>query len=329
MNMKLKLILSVLLLTGSAMAQEQLAPTELKRKTVVTEPQTLYKGFFRSGLAFNYSTIDKFFNVDGKRESLASNAWANSWFFYAYLSYGITDRLQVDVLLPYRFNQIYQSTSWEAPGLGIGRGSKWKNTGKGLSDLSFTVAYQILPEIEKRPSFTFYLSGILPTGEKNPKNIKRDEITEIFGVKEFDPAVGSGEPSLQGEIRVRKVKYPFSYQFSGSYQYFFGGKKILNLNTPVLEERPFRSGSNLALYGTLNFHLNDWIALRNSTQYFFSVRDEYDGEKEEDNSWVVEYIPGITFQIKQFRIAQAINIPLFGKLSAGDPSFTVIMAYTF
>jgi hypothetical protein len=109
--------------------QEQLTPAELKQKTIVTEPQTLYKGFFRAGMAFNYGTIDKIFTVDGDRESLPSNIWANSWFFQTYLMYGISDRLQVEVMLPYRFQQIYQSYEVEAPDLGQVGVTKWKTTG--------------------------------------------------------------------------------------------------------------------------------------------------------------------------------------------------------
>jgi hypothetical protein len=301
-----------------AQVQEQLTPTELKQKTIVTEPQTLYKGFFRAGVAFNYSTIDKIFTKDGKRESLESNIWANSWFFQTYLMYGISDRLQVEVGVPYKFEQIYQSLAFEAPGLQVGV-EKWKTKATGLSDISVSAAYQIITETETRHSITAFVTATLPTGEKNPTNIKNQ--------KEYDRPVGAGEASVSTTLRMRKVRYPFSYSVFGSYQIFFGGEKILD---PLdSEEKPFQSGNNISAGGYFNFHINDWIAIRNSVDYFFSIRDEYDGVEEDDDSWVFQYYPGISFQIKRFRIDQAVTVPLFGKLSSADASYFVVLQYTF
>ncbi|MFZ2905791.1 MAG: hypothetical protein WAZ98_06285 [Cyclobacteriaceae bacterium] len=311
--------LQALVLLVNGQVQEQLTPIEMKQRTIVTEPQTQYKGFFRAGLALNYSTIDKIFDEKGDRVSLESNIWANAWFFQTFLMYGITNRLQVEVMVPYRFEQIYQSVAYEAPDQGEVGVSKWKTEATGLSDLHVTVAYQLLTETEIRPSITAFVTGLLPTGEKNFTNIKSDQ--------EFDKPVGSGEPSVNTVLRLRKVHYPFSYSVFGSYEVFFGGEKILD--PADTEEKPFQSGNNFSVGGYFNFHLNDWIAIRNSLDYFFSLADEYDGVKEEYNSWVFQYYPGISFQIKQFRIDQAVTIPLFGKSSAADPSYFLIVQYTF
>jgi hypothetical protein len=209
--------------------------------------------------------------------------------------------------------------AWEAPDAGLVEVTKWKNTGKGLSDLSITGGYQFITEKETRPSLTGFVTANLPTGEKNPTHIKNG--------KEYDQAVGSGEASVNVELRLRKVSYPFSYSVYGSYQEFFGGKKILKPGDTG--EKPFRSGSNISVGGYFYFHLNDWIAFRNSADYFFSVRDEYDGVKEEYDSWVLQYYPGVNFQIKQFRIGQAVTVPLLGKHTSADPSYTLVMQYTF
>jgi hypothetical protein len=117
--------------------------------------------------------------------------------------------------------------------------------------------------------------------------------------------VGAGESSVNPLLRLRKVRYPFSYSIFGCYQVFFGGEKLLDATDT--EEKPFKSGSNFSAGGYFNFHLNDWIAIRNSVDYFFSLRDEYDGVEEEEDSWVFQYYPGISFQIKQFRIDQAVT----------------------
>lgn len=321
--MKVSIAITILFLISGApllaQVQEQLTPTELKQKTIVTEPQTLYKGFFRAGIAFNYSTTDKIFTIDGKRESLASNVWANSWFIQNFLMYGISDRLQVEVNIPYRFQQIYQSFRVEAPDFGVVETQRWKTKSTGLSDLSIAVVYQLIPEREASPSQTLYVTANLPTGEKN--------FTDVKNEREFSPPVGAGEASLTATYRLRKVSYPFAYSGFVSYQHFFGGTKLLDpLDT---DERPFQSGANYSVGGYVNFHLNEWIAIRNSADYFFSVRDEYDGVKEEHDSWVIQYYPGLSFQIKQFRIDQAVNVPIAGKLSSADPSYFIIIQYTF
>jgi len=309
----------VLLSAFYAAAQDQLTPTEKKQRTVVTEPQTLYKGFLRAGMAFSFSTIDKSFDDKGKRQPWPTNIWSSSLLVQTWLAYGITNRLQVEVSMPYRVDQIYQSLSFESIDIGMVEVIKWKNKGTGLSDISITGAYQFITEKETRPSITGYLMTTIPTGEKNPTNIKNEN--------EYDLAVGSGEASIHLELRLRKVKYPFSYSVYGSYQEFLGGEKILD---PVdTREKPFRSGSNISVGGYFYFHLNDWIAFRNSADYFFSVRDEYDGVKEKYDSWVIQYYPGVNFQIKQFRIGQAVNVPLFGKYTSADPSYIIVVQYTF
>jgi hypothetical protein len=302
-----------------AQVQEQLTPTELKQKTIVTEPQTLYKGFFRAGVAFNYGTIDKIFTLEGKRESLASNIWANSWFVQSFLMYGISDRFQVEVIIPYRFQQIYQSFRIEAPDYDLVETQRWKTKSTGLSDLSIMAAYQLIPEKNVTPSQTLFVTANLPTGEKNFTNIKNQ--------REFSPPAGAGEASLVAVYRLRKVSYPFAYSAFVSYQHFFGGSKLLDpLDT---QEKPFRSGSNYSVGGYINFHLNEWIAIRNSGDYFFSVRDEYDGVQEENDSWGIQYYPGLSFQLKQFRVDQAVNVPITGKLASADPSYFIIVQYTF
>jgi hypothetical protein len=322
MMRKIQLIIGLLFSVhhnSNAQVQEQLTPVELKQKTVVTEPQTLYKGFFRAGLAMNYNVLNKIFTAEKKRESLASNIWANSWFIQTFFMYGISDRIQVELNIPYRFLHIYQSYRYEAPDIDYVGVQKWNTKGTGLSDLTASIAYQLVTEDLNKPSQTIYLYGIIPTGEKNFSNIKNE--------REFDRPVGAGEASVNVLYRLRKINYPLAYSVYLSYQYFFGGKKLLDpLDT---KERSFQSGSNYSVGGNLFFHLNEWIAFRNSFDYFYSLRDEYDGVKEPDDSWVLQYYPGLSFQVKQFRIDQAVNVPLIGKLTSADPSYLLVLSYMF
>jgi hypothetical protein len=303
----------------TAQVEEQITPSELKQKTIVTEPQTLYKGFFRAGLAYNYGALDKIFNDKGKKESLPSNIWANSAFLQLFLVYGITDRLQAEVRIPYRSDQVYQSFVYEFPDFDSVGVAKWHNKSSGLGDLAFSVGYQLLTEKLTTPSITGYLSVQLPTGEKNPTKIKND--------REYKQPMGSGEVSIDAGLRLRKIRYPFVYTINASFTYFNGGKKLLD--PAETEEKNFRSGSNFSVGGALNFHVNDWIAVRNFLDYYLSKADTYDGETEKNDSWVIQYYPGLSFQVKRFRIDQAVTIPLTGKLSAADPGYILILQYTF
>jgi hypothetical protein len=313
------LILSASAGKSAAQVHEEFTPTERKQLTVVTEPQTLYKGFLRSGISSNYSTIDKVFAVDGKRESLPSNIWADSWNVAVSLMYGISNRLQADISLPYRYSQIYQSVRQEAPEISSVQTKKWSQTINGLGDISATAAFQLITEEDRRPSQTIFASVRLPTGEKNPRDVKNEF--------EYSPGPGSGEAAMDMTYRLRKTHYPYVYSFYVSYQHFFGGKKLLHPTDNL--ERLFKSGSNVSFGGYYIIHLNDWIALRNSIDSFFSYADTYDKTIEENNSWVIQCFPGLNFQISQFRIAQGVTVPLWGSFAAADPNYTVILQYTF
>jgi hypothetical protein len=170
-----------------------------------------------------------------------------------------------------------------------------------------------------RPSLALFLTATLPTGQKNPTKIKSDQ--------DYKQALGAGEASINTSFRLRKINYPFVYSFSVDYVYFLGGKKLLG--PTETEEKSFQSGSNIDVGGYFNFHMNDWIAFRNIAEFFYSNADTYDGETEENNSWSLQYYPGLSFQVKQFRIDQAVTIPLKGKLSTADPAYIISIMCTF
>ncbi|HPI80864.1 MAG TPA: hypothetical protein PLM35_10065 [Cyclobacteriaceae bacterium] len=312
------LFVFLFLMTPQAMAQveEQLTPVQKKQKTLVTEPQTLYKGFVRGGLSFSYGTVDKYFDANGTRKSFTTNIWASSWFVQAFVVYGVTDRLQVEFRLPYRVNNIYQSYDLELDQVET---IKWNASGNGLGDVNVGLGYQLVTENPLRPSLTSYFTASLPTGKKNPEAVVND--------REYKRPSGSGEPSLDVRLQVRRIAYPFSYTASVSYTYFFGGKKILD---PLdSQERPFRSGNNFNMDGSFNFHLNDWIAIQNTLTYFLSGKDEFDGVPEEENSWVLQYYSGLSFQVKRFRINEVFLVPISGRQSSADPSYIFALSYVF
>src|SRR3989337_3382146 len=105
------LLLSIL---GFAQVQEQVSPAERKQQTIVTEPVTLYKGFFRAGLATWYNVIDKIF-LDSRKQAQPGNIWGSTFSLSIYGQYGISDRLMAEGSVPYVRDNIYQSVVYELP----------------------------------------------------------------------------------------------------------------------------------------------------------------------------------------------------------------------
>ena len=318
-----KLVTILTILIGSyavhAQVQEQLGPTEKKHATLVTEPLTVYKGFFRAGLATNYSVVDKIFQEDGKKESLSGNIWGSSWTFYAYLQYGITDRLMIDLFLPYMTGSIKQSLLFVDQTTGDQAIFKWDSPANGLSDLDVSVAYQIVTETASRPALGLFVVGTLPTGEKDPSN--EDPLTGSY-----DRPTGSGAFHVNTTLKLRKVVYPFSYTISASYKLKMEGEKKLEPSTPNVT---FKDGNVLNLAGIFNLHLNDWIVFKNIADYYSFAEGEVEGLKSGGSSWLMNYTAGLSFQLKKLRLDQAVSFPLMGKLSAADPSYILIVQYTF
>ena len=302
-----------------AQVETQLTPAEMKQRTIVTEPQTIYKGYFRGSMAYGFAVLDKIFSDKGKREPFPGNIWSTSSSVSLGVVYGITNRLQVGVTLPYQSNKIFQSFIAEFPLSDSVAQVEWRNYSAGLSDFYTSIDYQFITETPARPSITGYFGLTFPTGEKNPTNIK--------SFREYKAPLGQGEYKLHTTLIVRKIMYPIVYSMNVAYTHSFGGRKFLNVEDT--QEKPFRSGANISFGGYLNFHVNDWIAIRNFADYFYSMADTLDGDKEEHDSWVLNYYPGLSFQLRRLRCDQFVTLPITGKLSTGDPSYLVLLSYVF
>ena len=305
----------IILLFGTAVSfaqtEEEVLPAERKQLTIITEPFTLYKGFFRAGVALQYSALYKIFDEEGNRV-LISNASGRSWTSLLILQYGITDRIQVAADLPYQTQDLFLSFRAELPGEIVQ--FKLEGSGSGIGDASIGVSYQLLTETITRPSVKVTATGIIPTGEKNPT-----ELTDF--------PVGSGHYALDVALSLRKISYPFSYSAFTSYKLNMSGAKQFDFGGP---ETSFNDGDLLTISAAFNFHMNEWLALTNDFYYFYSFADEENGQVVPDTkSWTVQYTPRLSFQIKRLRVNQVIQIPLFGKLSGADPGFILIVQYVF
>ena len=298
--------------------EQEMLPAERKQLTIITEPFTLYKGFFRAGLSFQYSALYKTFDANGKRVPV-SNASGTTWASQILLQYGITDRFQITAALPYLNKDLSLSYRAEAPGLNFFGQQKLEGEGSGLSDIWLGLDYQLLTETITRPSLKAMLTVTIPSGEKNPVETSADEV--------FDIPVGSGYYSIDAAISLRKISYPYLYSAYVSYKMNLEGSKQFEQGQP---EQTFKDGNMATVSGAFGFHMNEWLALINDVYYFYFATDQVDGQDVEDSdSWTVHYTPRLSFQIKRLRVNQAVQIPLFGNTAGADPGFILVVQYVF
>ncbi len=302
----------------NAQVQEELTPLEIKQTTVVTQPATLKKGFLRAGAALSFSALDKFFDDDTEKRLFPDNIWAKSLSYQFAFQYGVSDRLQASLAIPFRNEFISQSLLLEVPLTNTSTISSWEIKGNGISDIELGLIYQLVPENILRRAVLVSAFLTLPTGEKNP--------TDVVDEQNYTLPTGSGEGSLNLDMTLRKVNYPFSYEGSVGYNIKFGGTKVLNVGE---EPVSFRSANLLTLRGAYNFHLNEWLAFQNDVFYFSFGEDEVDGQTGDTKRWALQYAPRLSFQIKRFRINQAVTFVLKGRNSSADPGYTMVLQYVF
>ena len=273
--MNWRILLAILLLFSSAISfgqtEEEMLPAERKQLTIITEPFTLYKGFFRAGIALQYSALYKTFDANGNRVPI-SNASGTTWASQLLLQYGITDRLQVTAALPHLNQDLSLSYRAEAPGLGFFGQQKLEGKGSGLGDIWIGLDYQLVTETVTRPSLKAMLTVTIPTGAANPVETSNDEV--------FDIPVGSGRYSIDAALSLRKISYPFSYTGYVSYQMNLEGSKQFDLGQ---SEQVFKDGNMLTLSGGFNFHMNEWLALTNDVYYFNFATDTVEGQDVPDS----------------------------------------------
>ncbi len=322
--MKKIIILSLftLIFSGlSAQTVEMILPSDLKQQTIITEPSTLNKGFFRVGIITNYGVTNKYFDADGKKDYFPESVWASSWGYSLLLQYGISDRLTAEVWLPYNNDIWNYNTVYIIPEYNSIEENSWDLKSKGLGDINISARYQLLKETDSRPSLTGALDIGIPTGRKEPANIEGDF--------QYDLPTGIGVFTFNTELKARKISYPFAYTAYAAFLYHLPGTKIFQPSDE--EEKDFHYGSNFNTGASIGFHMNDWIAVTNEVNYFLSGKGEKEGAQEDELvvNWAVSYEARLVFQIRRVRLAEAVRLPLMGKTISADPLYVILLQYTF
>jgi hypothetical protein len=301
--------------------EKQLVPSDLKQQTIVTEPATLYKGFFRAGLTYHYSVIDKLYDSKAKKYYLPYNIWGSSSGFSVFLEYGFTDRLMASLDLPYSntLQVAYNRVIW--PEYNTNTVFSSSTRGRGIGDIGLEIKYQLIPEKESKSSLTGSFILAIPTGKKNFTNIK--------SATEYNLPTGDGYFSPQFELRYKKIKYPYSYMGYFSYTYRMKGSRLMASTDKT--ETGFKDGNGINMGGIFSFHLNEWIALKNVVDFFHNGKNVVEGMPDYniDPQWVLSYQSLLVFQVKKFRIGEGFVIPIKGKNTGADPTVVLLTQYIF
>jgi hypothetical protein len=305
----------------NAQTEKMLNPADLKQQTVITEPLSLRKGFIRVGFTYSYSVLDKYFDSSGKKDYSPESTWGTTTGTIFWGQYGISDRIMVEIGVPYSTNLMNYHTAIYAPGINSSVLSNTSVKGKGLGDLILSGTYQIIPSAENNFSLKASLDVTIPTGEKNPTNVN--------GPRDYDAPSGYGAFVFTPRITARKVSYPFSYIAYVTYNYNLQASKIM---TPGdTQETAFKYGDFLLTGASFNLHLNEWIALANELNYSHTWKGFIEGtpESELTTRWAISYETRLIFQIKRFRLGEAVSIPLKGSNTGGDPTYVLLAQYVF
>jgi hypothetical protein len=308
-------------LTATGQFEKMIQPSDLKQKTIITEPSTLSKGYFRTEVGVQYTVSDKYFNSSGKKEYYPVSMWGSKYQYTFGFKYGISDRFEIDVRIPVVNQRIENYFVLKQPVVNQDYSFSSKLRGLGIGDCNLTLKYQIIPELENRMTVTLFSDVTFPTGPKNP--------TDIKDFNDYKLPTGAGHFSAGVWLYARKIFYPYSFTTLMNYNYSFWGSKLIDAE--AVTPTKFRKGNLLMVSGSFNFHLNDWIALANEIYYFhYGKGAEKNGiTVTTDPSWTIDYVPRLVFQIRRFRIYEIVDVPLFGKDNGADPAYSMTIQYTF
>jgi len=301
--------------------EDQLLPSELKQLTVITEPVTLPKGFFRLSIHGYQSSHKRYFDDSGKKTLVEGDMMSRSRGTGLLFSYGITDRIQVNSTVPYRLSLIQSIYTINDPQTSRNYTQIHEEKSFGISDIDIGILGQVRQESEIWPSITAGILLELPTGRKEPSNIREDSLYLLF-----DGTTGDGEVALKFILDFRKIIYPFSFEMHTDVNYGFGGMKS---SWPGIDPVSFKSGIFISEQAGINFHLNDWICMTNDLYFDYHGKDKNLGEVHEMVHWNFMWVPHIYFQIRRLRLVQGFTLPITGRNIVADPSYILLVSYVF
>jgi hypothetical protein len=314
-------LISFLAPSALCQTEKQLVPSDLKQQTIVTEPVTLRKGFLRAGILLNYRVADKYFSDSGRKEYYVTSTWGSKAAYDITLQYGLSDRFQIDLVSEYMSARQESQSTEVVAGTNTTQVVVAKQKGFGIGDSHISFKYQLIPEAKNKVSLTGSLNTTVPTGKKNPSNIKSANV--------YDLPVGDGTYAVGFELFARSIIYPYSFTGYVGYTNNFSGTKIINAGDAA--PRKFRFGNRFKSGLSANLHLNEWIVLANELNYYHEGNGKIDNlvSSRMPDSWAASYEPNLVFQVKRFRLGESVKIPIKGKNVPADPLYVMMVQYIF
>jgi hypothetical protein len=293
-----------------------------KEQTIVTEPATLYKGILRIALGTELRFLNKRF-VDGKKQPIDENIWGSNIVSFVSAGYGVTERLMLKIVVPYVRADYYQTPLYLFPtntNQQYSYPQRWKTQARGIGDVDLSAGYQIIQENKSRPAIVASVSATLPTGRKDVTD-DGDDVDHTY-----DLPTGQGAFAFETALMIRKISYPYTCSATVFYIYQSEANKVTGLGEASAN---VQNGQTLGASASLNVQLSNWVAFANNLDLLRSGGQTKDGAPAGGAGWLLQYLPGLSFQLKKLRIDQGMMIALKGNNMDADPAYHLLLQYSF
>ncbi len=253
--------------------------------------------------------------------------------FDATARYGLTDRLQFDVNVPY----LYRDSQYQSGGAG-GAASDLSEagvTGSGLGDISAGVSYRLFKETLRRPDVVVNMRVKAPTGEE-PYGIAVEEVPGSEGnlVVPMDLSTGNGVWSASLGASVLKTLDPMIV--FGNITYFQNFAETFDdiNDANGLQPGTINLGEGVQIGAGVAYALNERSSLSMSVAQRFMERTtlkqagQIGAPVVGSSANVAQLNLGATFAINQHASVIA-NVGLGMTTDAPDSVFTIRVPFTF
>jgi len=314
----MKIIYTLIFLTVfthlSAQNFQTITVAEQKQQSIVNEPLTLPKGFFRAQVDFEPRiTTLTLYNAKGKRVPPSFNVSANLFFLTPAFRYGITKRCEIGLYLPYVHGKSLMQVDFAGGNTFLyNRNIK---LAKGFLDLKVLTKFLLLKETKIYPAMAAYMYVTFPTGSKKEKQISptvtKDAIS--YGYYTF----------RYGMIASKRWS---QYRLMADISCL---NSLLTMKSVYLPNIPYKGANRFSAIITQSFMVNSWLSVGNITGYEYEWHEVIDDLVQKEKP--VELLSGILiyYQFQRIRLTQTLGIPIYIKSSNAATFFSISLNYTF
>jgi hypothetical protein len=306
-------------LSVTAQTERQLTVSEIRQQTLLNEPITLQKGYFRWITSFNFALFSTDYFDNSWKKITTNNYSSNSMIVPFSLCYGLTNNLEINLNSNYtQSKSSFNYQSIDNYSQQANQSIKVNKKSAGFNDLSIALNYKLLDEKDNYPSLAVGIYGSIPYGKKDPTS-------DDDGIN-VDEGVSCGYYEIGLGTQVKKVYYPFS--IAGVLMYAYSFPTDLRLKYNDIEKTTVDFGDFFQSKLIVNYMPSDWISISNNIVFTHNGKSVYDNEEYKHNEKEMIQLmwePGLTFQMKNFRLRQSISFVAFGKNSHTTPIFSIVL----